>query len=182
MLDRIQQVTGSCFPWGLEAHTESGLKLFLTAEGELVLLFGRHFKQNMGISKTRALLSAVTTGVGCALQMVLCGCVTVTNPAVSLSVLPSSAPGFPFPCSGVNLGTFWCSVTWWVFGSGCAALELTPVCLQLDCSTYELERLHTKVTSLCNRIEQLQCHNAKDRLAQSGMVTSLSSSSLQQPG
>ncbi|KAJ7428440.1 hypothetical protein BTVI_00602 [Pitangus sulphuratus] len=39
---------------------------------------------------------------------------------------------------------------------------------QLDCSTYELERLHTKVTSLCNRIEQLQCHNAKDRLAQSG--------------
>ncbi|XP_050188725.1 nuclear pore complex protein Nup98-Nup96 [Myiozetetes cayanensis] len=41
---------------------------------------------------------------------------------------------------------------------------------QLDCSTYELERLHTKVTSLCNRIEQLQCHNAKDRLAQSDMA------------
>ncbi|NXB78736.1 NUP98 protein, partial [Donacobius atricapilla] len=41
---------------------------------------------------------------------------------------------------------------------------------QLDVSTYELERLHTKVTSLCNRIEQLQCHNAKDRLAQSDMA------------
>lgn len=66
---------------------------------------------------------------------------------------------------------------------GCLALavELTPVCLQLDVSTYELERLHTKVTSLCNRIEQLQCHNAKDRLAQSGMVTPLPSSSLGQP-
>ncbi|KAF4798463.1 nuclear pore complex protein Nup98-Nup96 isoform X1 [Turdus rufiventris] len=41
---------------------------------------------------------------------------------------------------------------------------------QLDVSTYELERLHTKVTSLCNRIEQLRCHNAKDRLAQSDMA------------
>ncbi|KAM3677334.1 nuclear pore complex protein Nup98-Nup96 isoform 5-T5 [Ammospiza maritima maritima] len=41
---------------------------------------------------------------------------------------------------------------------------------QLDVSTYELERLHTKVTSLCNRIEQLQCHTAKDRLAQSDMA------------
>uniref|UniRef100_A0A8C7EFP6 Nuclear pore complex protein Nup98-Nup96 n=1 Tax=Nothoprocta perdicaria TaxID=30464 RepID=A0A8C7EFP6_NOTPE len=40
----------------------------------------------------------------------------------------------------------------------------------LDCSTYELERLHTTVTSLCNRIEQIQCHNAKDRLAQSDMA------------
>lgn len=38
----------------------------------------------------------------------------------------------------------------------------------MDCSGYELERLHTKVTSLCNRIEQIQCYNAKDRLAQSG--------------
>ncbi|KAM9247526.1 nuclear pore complex protein Nup98-Nup96 isoform 2-T2 [Leptosomus discolor] len=41
---------------------------------------------------------------------------------------------------------------------------------QLECSTYELERLHTKVTSLCNRIEQLRCHSAKDRLAQSDMA------------
>ncbi|NWI19266.1 NUP98 protein, partial [Crypturellus soui] len=40
---------------------------------------------------------------------------------------------------------------------------------QLD-SAYELERLHTKVTSLCNRIEQIQCHSAKDRLAQSDMA------------
>ncbi|KAM5223301.1 nuclear pore complex protein Nup98-Nup96 isoform 6-T10 [Hipposideros larvatus] len=41
---------------------------------------------------------------------------------------------------------------------------------QVDCSGYELERLHTKVTSLCNRIEQIQCYNAKDRLAQSDMA------------
>lgn len=41
---------------------------------------------------------------------------------------------------------------------------------QLDCSPYELERLHTKVTSLCNRIEQIECHNARDRLAQSDMA------------
>lgn len=68
------------------------------------------------------------------------------------------------------------------FVSGCAALELTPVCFQLDVSTYELERLHTKVTSLCNRIEQLQCHNAKDRLAQSGMGTPLPCSSLDSHG
>lgn len=38
----------------------------------------------------------------------------------------------------------------------------------MDCSGYELEHLHTKVTSLCNRIEQIPCYNAKDRLAQSG--------------
>ncbi|NXB03607.1 NUP98 protein, partial [Cnemophilus loriae] len=48
--------------------------------------------------------------------------------------------------------------------------EMVDRIQQLDCSTYELERLHTKVTSLCNRIEQLQCHNAKDRLAQSDMA------------
>ncbi|NXA43427.1 NUP98 protein, partial [Eudromia elegans] len=41
---------------------------------------------------------------------------------------------------------------------------------QLDCSAYELEWLHTTVTSLCNRIEQIQCHGAKDRLAQSDMA------------
>ncbi|KAM9079231.1 nuclear pore complex protein Nup98-Nup96 isoform 6-T6 [Megaptera novaeangliae] len=41
---------------------------------------------------------------------------------------------------------------------------------QVDCSGYELEQLHTKVTSLCNRIEQIQCYNAKDRLAQSDMA------------
>lgn len=50
----------------------------------------------------------------------------------------------------------------------CNWLTDSWVCFQLDCSAYELERLHTKVTSLCNRIEQIQCHNAKDRLAQSG--------------
>lgn len=42
--------------------------------------------------------------------------------------------------------------------------------IKQEFSGYELERLHTKVTSLCSRIEQLQCHNAKDRLAQSEMA------------
>lgn len=114
------------------------------------------------------------------------GCVTVTserdstNPAVTVSIPPNSCPGFPFACSGVHRGRFWCHLVGG-FGCGCAALELTPVCFQLDVSTYELERLHTKVTSLCNRIEQLRCHNAKDRLAQSGTVTALCSSSQGQP-
>uniref|UniRef100_A0A8C2DIP6 Nuclear pore complex protein Nup98-Nup96 n=1 Tax=Cyprinus carpio TaxID=7962 RepID=A0A8C2DIP6_CYPCA len=35
---------------------------------------------------------------------------------------------------------------------------------------YELERLHTEVTSLCSRIERLPCSKAKDRLAQSEMA------------
>uniref|UniRef100_A0A2K6BHK7 Nuclear pore complex protein Nup98-Nup96 n=1 Tax=Macaca nemestrina TaxID=9545 RepID=A0A2K6BHK7_MACNE len=41
---------------------------------------------------------------------------------------------------------------------------------QVDCSGYDLEQLHIKVTSLCSRIEQIQCYNAKDRLAQSDMA------------
>ncbi|XP_062983422.1 nuclear pore complex protein Nup98-Nup96 isoform X2 [Elgaria multicarinata webbii] len=41
---------------------------------------------------------------------------------------------------------------------------------QLDCSGYELEELHTKVISLCSRIELVQCRNARDRLAQSEMA------------
>ncbi|NXI48323.1 NUP98 protein, partial [Galbula dea] len=49
-------------------------------------------------------------------------------------------------------------------------IEMLDRMQQLDFSTYELEKLHTKVTSLCNRIEQIQCHNAKDRLAQSDMA------------
>uniref|UniRef100_A0A663M450 Nuclear pore complex protein Nup98-Nup96 n=1 Tax=Athene cunicularia TaxID=194338 RepID=A0A663M450_ATHCN len=49
-------------------------------------------------------------------------------------------------------------------------IEMLDRIQQLDCSTYELERLHTKVTSLCNRIEQIQCRSAKDRLAQSDMA------------
>uniref|UniRef100_A0A671FDM1 Nuclear pore complex protein Nup98-Nup96 n=1 Tax=Rhinolophus ferrumequinum TaxID=59479 RepID=A0A671FDM1_RHIFE len=49
-------------------------------------------------------------------------------------------------------------------------LEMLHHIQQVDCSGYELERLHTKVTSLCNRIEQIQCYNAKDRLAQSDMA------------
>ncbi|XP_042543523.1 nuclear pore complex protein Nup98-Nup96 isoform X1 [Dipodomys spectabilis] len=49
-------------------------------------------------------------------------------------------------------------------------IEMLHHIQQVDCSGYELEKLHTKVTSLCNRIEQIQCHNAKDRLAQSDMA------------
>ncbi|XP_068276497.1 nuclear pore complex protein Nup98-Nup96 isoform X2 [Nyctibius grandis] len=49
-------------------------------------------------------------------------------------------------------------------------IEMLDRIQQLDCSTYELERLHTKVMSLCSRIEQIQCHSAKDRLAQSDMA------------
>ncbi|NXD87632.1 NUP98 protein, partial [Halcyon senegalensis] len=52
-------------------------------------------------------------------------------------------------------------------------IEMLDRIQQLDCSTYELERLHTKVTSLCSRIEQIRCHNAKDRLAQSDMAKRL---------
>ncbi|XP_058924704.1 nuclear pore complex protein Nup98-Nup96 isoform X6 [Kogia breviceps] len=49
-------------------------------------------------------------------------------------------------------------------------IEMLHHIQQVDCSGYELEQLHTKVTSLCNRIEQIQCYNAKDRLAQSDMA------------
>ncbi|KAM9388581.1 nuclear pore complex protein Nup98-Nup96 [Phaethornis superciliosus] len=52
-------------------------------------------------------------------------------------------------------------------------IEMLDRIQQLDCSPYELERLHTKVTSLCNRIEQIQCHSARDRLAQSDMAKRL---------
>ncbi|XP_048644115.1 nuclear pore complex protein Nup98-Nup96 isoform X6 [Marmota marmota marmota] len=49
-------------------------------------------------------------------------------------------------------------------------IEMLHHIQQVDCSGYELEQLHTKVTSLCSRIEQIQCYNAKDRLAQSDMA------------
>ncbi|KAJ7996062.1 hypothetical protein DPEC_G00233180 [Dallia pectoralis] len=41
---------------------------------------------------------------------------------------------------------------------------------QMESAGYELERLHTDVTSLCSRIELLPCSTAKDRLAQSEMA------------
>ncbi|XP_051732984.1 nuclear pore complex protein Nup98-Nup96 isoform X1 [Ctenopharyngodon idella] len=41
---------------------------------------------------------------------------------------------------------------------------------QTESPGYELERLHTEVTSLCGRIELLPCSKAKDRLAQSEMA------------
>ncbi|XP_067113030.1 nuclear pore complex protein Nup98-Nup96 isoform X1 [Osmerus mordax] len=41
---------------------------------------------------------------------------------------------------------------------------------QMDSAGYDLEQLHTEVTSLCSRIELLPCCTAKDRLAQSEMA------------
>ncbi|XP_063041599.1 nuclear pore complex protein Nup98-Nup96 isoform X2 [Engraulis encrasicolus] len=41
---------------------------------------------------------------------------------------------------------------------------------QMEGPGYQLERLYTEVTSLCSRIELLQCASAKDRLAQSEMA------------
>nr|XP_008121637.1 PREDICTED: nuclear pore complex protein Nup98-Nup96 [Anolis carolinensis] len=49
-------------------------------------------------------------------------------------------------------------------------IEMLNRIQQTDCSSYELEELHTKVISLCSRIELLPCHSAKDRLAQSEMA------------
>ncbi|XP_015686037.1 nuclear pore complex protein Nup98-Nup96-like, partial [Protobothrops mucrosquamatus] len=46
-------------------------------------------------------------------------------------------------------------------------IEMVNRIQQLDCTGYELEELHSKVISLCSRIELVQCHSAKDRLAQS---------------
>uniref|UniRef100_A0A8C0K412 Nuclear pore complex protein Nup98-Nup96 n=1 Tax=Canis lupus dingo TaxID=286419 RepID=A0A8C0K412_CANLU len=49
-------------------------------------------------------------------------------------------------------------------------IEMLHQIQQVDCSVYELEQLHAKVISLCNRIQQMQCYNAKDLLAQSDMA------------
>ncbi|XP_070605466.1 nuclear pore complex protein Nup98-Nup96-like isoform X1 [Erythrolamprus reginae] len=49
-------------------------------------------------------------------------------------------------------------------------IEMVSRIQQLDCTSYELEELHSKVISLCGRIELVQCHGAKDRLAQSEMA------------
>ncbi|CAH2226048.1 nuclear pore complex Nup98-Nup96 isoform X1 [Pelobates cultripes] len=49
-------------------------------------------------------------------------------------------------------------------------VEMLNCIQQADYSGCELERLHTKATSLCNRVEQIPCYNAKDCLAQSEMA------------
>ncbi|XP_032076064.1 nuclear pore complex protein Nup98-Nup96 isoform X2 [Thamnophis elegans] len=49
-------------------------------------------------------------------------------------------------------------------------IEMVSRIQQLDCTGYELEEIHSKVISLCGRIELVQCHSAKDRLAQSEMA------------
>nr|DBA32194.1 TPA: hypothetical protein GDO54_000004 [Pyxicephalus adspersus] len=49
-------------------------------------------------------------------------------------------------------------------------IEMLNSIRQNECSGYELERLHNKVTSICNRVEQVPCYKSKDRLAQSEMA------------
>ncbi len=44
------------------------------------------------------------------------------------------------------------------------------VVLQGDMGAYELEKLEPEVTSLCDRIGNLKCCTAKDRLCQSEMA------------
>ncbi|XP_075436680.1 nuclear pore complex protein Nup98-Nup96 isoform X3 [Ascaphus truei] len=51
-----------------------------------------------------------------------------------------------------------------------SVVEMLKRIQQAEGSGCELERLHTKVTSLCNRIDQIQCYNANDHLAQSEMA------------
>ncbi|KAG8544950.1 hypothetical protein GDO81_021581 [Engystomops pustulosus] len=49
-------------------------------------------------------------------------------------------------------------------------IEMLDRIRQNESSGCELERLHTKVTSVCNRVDQIHCYNSKDRLAQSEMA------------
>ncbi|XP_026577423.1 nuclear pore complex protein Nup98-Nup96 [Pseudonaja textilis] len=49
-------------------------------------------------------------------------------------------------------------------------IEMVSRIQQLEVTGYELEELHSKVISLCGRIELVQCQGAKDRLAQSEMA------------
>ncbi|XP_068122593.1 nuclear pore complex protein Nup98-Nup96 isoform X2 [Hyperolius riggenbachi] len=51
-----------------------------------------------------------------------------------------------------------------------AIIEMLNSIRQNDYSGCELERLHTKVTSVCNRVELIPCYKSKDRLAQSEMA------------
>ena len=43
-------------------------------------------------------------------------------------------------------------------------LHVVAILLQGAVGVYELEKLQPEVTSLCSRISQLDCHDAKDRL------------------
>ncbi|KAM9451702.1 nuclear pore complex protein Nup98-Nup96-like isoform 2-T2 [Clarias gariepinus] len=52
-------------------------------------------------------------------------------------------------------------------------IQTLKVIQQMESPGYELERLHTNVTSLCSRIDLLPCFKAKDRLAQSEMAKRL---------
>ncbi|XP_069825440.1 nuclear pore complex protein Nup98-Nup96 isoform X2 [Dendropsophus ebraccatus] len=51
-----------------------------------------------------------------------------------------------------------------------SVIEMLNHIRQNESSGCEIERLHTKVTFVCNRVDQIHCYNSKDRLAQSEMA------------
>ncbi|KAM4046585.1 LOW QUALITY PROTEIN: nuclear pore complex protein Nup98-Nup96 [Anomaloglossus baeobatrachus] len=51
-----------------------------------------------------------------------------------------------------------------------SVIEMLEHIRQNESSGCELERLHTKVTFVCNRVDQIHCCTSKDRLAQSEMA------------
>lgn len=59
-------------------------------------------------------------------------------------------------------------IEWKWPGSSLTESTGLSLCNQTENAGYELERLHSEVTSLCSRIELLPCSTARDRLAQSG--------------
>ncbi|XP_055493395.1 nuclear pore complex protein Nup98-Nup96 isoform X1 [Leucoraja erinacea] len=74
-----------------------------------------------------------------------------------------------------------------VFHDYIRMMEMVRGIAEVDNPAYELEKIHTEVISLCNRIELVQCLSAKDRLAQADMAKQLANTlrtvlSLQQGG
>ncbi|XP_069615683.1 nuclear pore complex protein Nup98-Nup96 [Ranitomeya imitator] len=51
-----------------------------------------------------------------------------------------------------------------------SVIEMLELIRQNESSGCELEQLHTKVTFVCNRVDQIHCCSSKDRLAQSEMA------------
>ncbi|XP_062910842.1 nuclear pore complex protein Nup98-Nup96 isoform X1 [Mobula hypostoma] len=57
-----------------------------------------------------------------------------------------------------------------VFHDYIRVLEMVRGLAEVEDPTYELEKIHSEVMSLCSRIELIECLTAKDRLAQSDMA------------
>ncbi|XP_051881963.1 nuclear pore complex protein Nup98-Nup96 isoform X2 [Pristis pectinata] len=57
-----------------------------------------------------------------------------------------------------------------VFYDYIRVMEMVQGLAEVENPTYELERIHSEVMSLCSRIELIECLTAKDRLAQSDMA------------